>query len=79
MSLKEKIERFKQKKQKLHEESEQQRAEKVRKKLEKIKYAEPGTISYAMLNRQKPWELSRDVIERRRQRRSEKLEDSRRK
>ena len=72
MSMGSRIKKLKDRQNKLLQESEQIRAEKIRAKLQKAKLAEPGTITYGLMHQQKPWDVARDVIERRRQRRLEK-------
>jgi hypothetical protein len=49
--------------------TEQMKAEKLRKKSEKIRYLEPGTIRYGLVHRQGVTDLMRDAYERRKSKR----------
>jgi len=52
--------------------TQQMKAEKMRRKLQRQKYLEPGTISYGLAFKQNPLDLMQDVKEKRKQRREEK-------
>jgi hypothetical protein len=54
------------------ERTEQIRAEKLRKKQQRAKYYEPGTIRYGLFYKQNPLDLMKEAKERRRQKREEK-------
>lgn len=49
--------------------TEQKRAERMRKKSEKAKYYEPGTIRYGLAHKQNPLDLMKDVKQRRKEKR----------
>lgn len=49
--------------------TEQMKAEKYRKKAEKMKYLEPGTIRYGLVHRQGVLDLMKDAYERRKNKR----------
>lgn len=52
--------------------TEQMKAERLRKKANKISYCEPGTIRYALLHRQHPLELMEEAKRRRKEKREER-------
>ena len=52
--------------------TQQMQAEKMRRKLQKQKYLEPGSIRYGLAFKQNPLDLMNDVKEKRKQRREEK-------
>jgi len=58
--------------QSMRSESLQKKAEKQRKRHQKAKYLEPGTISYGMYNRQNIIGFMKDSIQRRKDLRNEK-------
>jgi len=74
--LKRYIESKKKQMQKGLEVTEQMKAEKQRRKQQKNKYLEPGTISYGLAYRQHPLDLMKDVKEKRKQEREEKNKTS---
>lgn len=49
--------------------TEQKRADRLRKKGEKARYYEPGTIRYGLVHKQNPLDLMKDVKRRREERR----------
>lgn len=79
MSLRDRLEKKKQQMleqiQRGKERTEQQRAEKLRKKHERITTMKPGArkaITEGLAMKKKPWEVARDEYERRKQARKEK-------
>lgn len=80
----ERLEKLKQKKQKLKEQyqrgkivTEQIRAERLRKKKHKMGNYEPGMIRYGLAVKQNPIDLMKDAYERRQHKRKEKQKDKR--
>ena len=73
------MERLQSKKQKMQEQiqrgrerTEQDLAEKLRKKKQQAKFYEPGTIKYGLFHRQGIGDFMKDALERRRNKRKEK-------
>lgn len=52
--------------------SRQMHDEKQRRKLEKMRTVEPGTVKYGLYHRQNPWDLMKDEYNRRKQERKKK-------
>ena len=73
MGLKERLEQKKKKMQdqikRGRDRTEQQKAERIRKKKQRAKHYEPGTIKYGLHHRQRIGTVMKDALDRRRKRR----------